>query len=205
MKTKNIILGICLSLIGLLMTIAPGTCIKAVVVIVGLVAICSGAYNLFVEYKKTTIPQIKQSLLIKSIASIVIGLIAVICPFALLKTVSSIWKVISYILAVYLILFSFYGFYTASKMREAAPEERKRITKESFIGLLIAVLLFVIPIEAVGRTFVRIIGIAGLAIGVVLIIIEIVISKRTTVIKEEDAVVVDAAEPEEGQEEDKSE
>ena len=194
MKTKNIILGICLAVIGLLMAAMPSACIKAVVVIVGLVAICGGGYNLFVDYKKTTNPQLKTSILVKSIASIVIGLIAVICPFALLKTAASIWNIITYILAVYLILFSFYGFFTASKMRESSPEEHKRIIKESLISLLIAILLFVIPIENVGRTFVRIIGIAGLAIGVVLIIIEIAVSKRTVVVKAEDAVVVDDAE-----------
>lgn len=194
MKTKNVILGLCLAVVGLLMAAMPSACIKAVVVIVGLVAICNGGYNLFVDYKKTTIPQLKTSILVKSIASIVIGLVAVICPFALLKTAASIWNIVSYILAVYLILFSFYGFFTASKMRDSSPEERKRIIKESLISLLIAVLLFVIPIENVGRTFVRIIGIAGLAIGVVLIIIEVVVSKRTVIVKAEEAVVVDDSE-----------
>ena len=51
MKTKNVILGLCLAVVGLLMAAMPSACIKAVVVIVGLVAICHGGYNLFVDYK----------------------------------------------------------------------------------------------------------------------------------------------------------
>ena len=196
MKTKNLILGIILAVIGLLMTIMPSACIKAVVVLVGLAAVALGGYNLFVVYKKIPVSDFKKTVLIKGIASIVIGLIAVICPFVLLKTVVSIWNIFSYILGAYLILFSVFGFYSGSKLPKENVEEKKRLTKESFTSLLIAVLLFIIPIEAVGKTFVRIIGIAGLAIGILLILIEIVISKRTTVVAASEVIITDDEEAE---------
>lgn len=193
MKTKNLILGGVLALIGLLMLTMPGACINAVVVLIGLTAIAVGIYNLVVVYKNDKNPQIKKVVLIKSIVSIVIGLVAVISPFALIKTIASIWTIISYILAVYLILFAAAGIYSCLKLKrdDVNPDERKKITRENVICLLIAILLFIIPIEAVGKTFVRVLGIVGLVIGAVLILVEIIVSKRTTVISAEDVDVKD--------------
>lgn len=191
MKKKNIILGAVLAVVGLLMAIMPATCIKAVVVLVGLAAAAIGIYNLFTTYKTVENPELKKTILIKSIISIIIGVVAVVFPFALLKTVTSIWKIISFILGVYLVLYAIFGFYSAVKLKDASAEDKKKNIKESFTSLLVAVLLFIIPIETVGTTFVRIIGIAGLVIGVFLVILEVVISKRTTVAKAEDVTVSD--------------
>ena len=83
MKTKNIVLGGVLALVGILMLAMPGTCIKAVVVIVGLAAVAFSIYNLFVVYKQTTDAEYKKVLLIKSILTFVVGLISVISPFVL--------------------------------------------------------------------------------------------------------------------------
>lgn len=194
MKTKNLILGGILTVVGLLMALMPGTCVKAVVVVVGLAAVASGIYNLFFLLKKTEVAELKKSMMIKGLASIGIGLIAVICPFALLKTGEVIWTVFSYILSGYLVLFSVYGFYTGSKIKNVIPEERKRITKESFISLLIAVLLIIVPIKEVGKALIRIVGIAGCAIGALLIIVEIAVAKRTSVADAADVEVVDDSE-----------
>ena len=48
MKTKNIILGAVLALIGILMVAIPDACIKAVVVLVGAAAVAFSVYNLLV-------------------------------------------------------------------------------------------------------------------------------------------------------------
>lgn len=199
MKKKNLILGSILALVGLLMTVMPAACIKAVVILVGLAAVVLGGYNLLFVYKKIQIPEFKKSILIKGITSIVVGLIAVICPFVLLKTAVSIWKIFSYILSAYLILFAAYGFYTSTIFDENFKDEKKKLIKENLTCILIAALLIIIPIESVGKSFVRIVGIAGLFIGLFLILLEIVISKRTTVVKTEDVVIVDD-EPAETQE-----
>ena len=191
MKTKNIVFGGILAVIGLLMLINPGACINAVVVLVGLTAIAAGGYNLFYTLKNITVPEIKKMILIKSIVSIVIGLVAVICPFALVKTVTSIWKIISYVLAVYLILFAATNVYSSIKFRKTAGDDFKKNLIEGIICFLIAVLLFIIPIEEVGLTIVRVLGTISIIIGAVLIFVEVGIARRTTVVSKEDVNVVD--------------
>ena len=190
-KTKNIVFGGILAVIGLLMLINPGACINAVVVLVGLTAIAAGGYNLFYTLKNITIPEIKKMILIKSIVSIVIGLVAVICPFALVKTVTSIWKIISYVLAVYLILFAATNVYSSIKFRKTAGDDFKKNLIEGIICFLIAVLLFIIPIEEVGLTIVRVLGTISIIIGAVLIFVEVGIARRTTVVSKDDVKVVD--------------
>lgn len=191
MKTKNIVFGGILAVIGLLMLINPGACINAVVVLVGLTAIAAGGYNLFYTLKNITVPEIKKMILIKSIVSIVIGLVAVICPFALVKTVTSIWKIISYVLAVYLILFAATNVYSSIKFRKTAGDDFKKNLIEGIICFLIAVLLLIIPIEEVGLTIVRVLGTISIIIGAVLIFVEVGIARRTTVVSKEDVNVVD--------------
>ena len=191
MKTKNIVLGGILAVIGLLMIINPGACINAVVVLVGLTAVVIGGYNLFYTYKNCTVPQAKKMILIKSIVSIVIGLIAVISPFALVKTVASIWKIISIVLGVYLILFAAAGIYSGIKYKSENPEDFKKNLTEGIICVLIAILLFIIPVGAVGLTIVKALGVIGIIVGAVLILVEVGIARRTTVATKDDVTVVD--------------
>lgn len=196
MKIKNIVLGGILAVIGLLMIIKPEACINAVVVLVGLTAVVIGGYNLFYSYKKCTLPQAKKMILIKSIVSLVIGLIAVISPFALVKTVASIWKIISIVLGVYLILFATAGIYSGIKYKSESPEDFKKNLTEGIICVLIAILLFIIPIEAVGLTIVKALGVIGIIVGAVLILVEVGIARRTTVVSKDDVTVVDDEEAE---------
>lgn len=191
MKTKNIVLGGILAVIGLLMIINPGACINAVVVLVGLTAVVIGGYNLFYTYKNCTVSQAKKMILIKSIVSIVIGLIAVISPFALVKTVASIWKIISIVLGVYLILFAAAGIYSGIKYKSENPEDFKKNLTEGIICVLIAILLFIIPVGAVGLTIVKALGVIGIIVGAVLILVEVGIARRTTVATKDDVTIVD--------------
>ncbi len=130
-------------------------------------------------------------ILIKSIVSIVIGLIAVISPFALVKTVASIWKIISIVLGVYLILFAAAGIYSGIKYKSENPEDFKKNLTEGIICGLIAILLFIIPVGAVGLTIVKALGVIGIIVGAVLILVEVGIARRTTVATKDDVTVVD--------------
>lgn len=186
MKTKNIILGAILAIIGIIMIAIPDACIKAVVVLVGLAAVAFSVYNLLVIYKQSEDPVFKKTLLVKSICTFVIGLVSVICPFALVKTVAAIWKIISIVLAVYLILYSGVSVYSSAKLRAAYPEESKKLLFEALIFVAIAILLIIIPIESFGRAFVRVVGLGGLIVGLVMVAVEIVVGKRTAVAEEED-------------------
>ncbi len=179
MKTKNIILGAVLAILGIVMIAIPDTCIKAVVVIVGAAAVAFSVYNLLVVYKQSEDAAFKKTLLIKSIITFVIGLISVICPFVLVKTVETIFKIFSFILAAYLILYAGVSVYSSAKMRAVFPEESKRLIFEALIFVAIAILLILIPIDQFGQAFVRIVGLGGLIIGLVMVAVEIVVSKRT--------------------------
>ena len=179
MKTKNVILGVILAVLGIVMIAIPDTCIKAAVVIVGLAAVAFSAYNLLVIYKKSEDAAFKKTLLIKSIITFVVGLISVICPFVLVKTVAAIWKIISIVLAVYLILYAGVSVYSSAKLRSSFPEESKKLIFEALIFVAIAILLIIIPIEQFGRAFVRIVGLGGLIVGIVMVAVEFVVSKRT--------------------------
>ena len=179
MKTKNIILGAVLALVGILMAAVPDTCIKAAVVIVGAAAVAFSVYNLLVVYKQSQDEVFKKTLLIKSICTFIVGLISVICPFVLFKTVAIIWKIISLVLAIYLILYAGLSVYSSAKLRSSFPVESRRLIFEALIFVAIAVLLIIIPIESFGRAFVRTVGLGGLLVGLIMIIVEVVVGKRT--------------------------
>ena len=110
---------------------------------------------------------------------VIVGLVSVICPFVLVKTVEAIWKIISIVLAVYMILYAGVSVYSSAKLRASFPEESKKLIFEALIFVAIAILLIIIPIEQFGRAFVRIVGLGGLIIGIVMVAVEIVVNKRT--------------------------
>ncbi|MBR5645457.1 MAG: DUF308 domain-containing protein [Treponema sp.] len=174
MKFKNFLLGAILMVTGILMIAVPETCIKTIVIMIGAATAVNGIYTLINFYKLSDDKIYKRTVLIKCLSSVIVGIIAVLFPLLLMKTVAAIWTVITVILAIYFILFAVAGFFSSSLIRDLPDEEKKRITQESFIYLLIAVVLFIIPIGKIISTLFRIAGIAGTVIGVVIIIREII-------------------------------
>ena len=174
MKFKNFLLGAVLMVTGILMIAVPETCIKTIVIMIGAATAVNGIYTLINFYKLSDDKIYKRTVLIKCLSSVIVGIIAVLFPILLMKTVAAIWTVITVILAIYFILFAVAGFFSSSLIRDLPDEEKKRITQESFIYLLIAVVLFIIPIGKIISTLFRIAGIAGTVIGVVIIIREII-------------------------------
>ena len=195
MKTKNVILGAILAILGIVMIAIPDTCIKAAVVIVGLAAIAFSIYNLLVVYKESEDAVFKKTLLIKSLCTFVVGIVSVVCPFVLVKTVTTIFKIFSIILAVYLILYAGVSVYSSAKLRAKFPEESKKLLMEALIFVAIAILLIIIPIESFGRAFVRIVGLGGLIIGLVMVAVEIVVSKRTASDEKDDRDISEKIDP----------
>ncbi len=180
MKTKNIILGAVLALIGILMVAIPEACIRAVVVLVGAAAVAFSVYNLLVVYKQTEDAAFKKTILIKGIITFIVGLVAVICPIVLMKTIDVIWKIISIILSVYLILYGGVSVYSAAKLKPHFPQESRRLIFEALICVAIAVLMIIISIDSFVRAFIQIVGIGGILIGLIMIVVEIVVNKRTS-------------------------
>ena len=76
--------------------------------------------------------------------------------------------------------------YSSAKLRAAYPEESKKLLFEALIFVAIAILLIIIPIESFGRAFVRVVGLGGLIVGLVMVAVEIVVGKRTATDTEEE-------------------
>lgn len=178
MKLKNFFLGGILFVIGLLMVITPSTCIKIVVILVGAATAVNGVYNFVKYYRISDDPVYKRTILIKCLTSLIVGIVAVFCPLFLMKTVSTIWTIITYVLAIYFVMFAATGFFSSSVLKSLPEQDRKRITNESFIYLLIAILLFTIPIGTIISTLFRIAGVCGLIFGLVVIVREILIQNN---------------------------
>lgn len=196
MKFKNLIIGIFLSIISLLVIIKPAIVLYILVLFVGAYSVVNGITNLIGLKKVSANETYKKAIIIKNLISIGLGIIAVIMPFALLKTVNAIWSIMSYILGIALVAFSVTGFITASMLNSEQTELKKHMTTESLICLLIAVLLFIIPISAVIHTLLRVVGIVCLVVGLGITALEIIkLVQNKKIEKDEielEAVVVDS-------------
>lgn len=178
MKFKSIFLNSILVVIGFLMLIMPKTCLKAVIVVLGIAGVIGGFYTLINTIRSSMEKSYKKNFFLKAFIEILIGLLAIIFPFALANSMVVVWNIITYIFAVILLVFAFYGFYTASKLKGVAGYDRKQISSESLLCILFAVLLILIPIKAVGILLIRIIGVIGILIGIFAIVIEIIAWKN---------------------------
>lgn len=182
-KIKSYCLAALIAIIGLVMLIWPEFCIKIIVVIAGLATIFNGIFTLKNYYNLCDDKLYKKSLLIKCIVSIVIGLIAVLFPLILMKSVAAIWTIITYVLAVFFIAYALSSIFTISLVSEIEGEIKKRVIFESVIYLLIAVILFVIPIGTVIATIFRVAGVVAILVAVLMIVREVIYSKKMNSVK----------------------
>lgn len=174
MKQSNWIVGGIAVLLGLLIIIFPAFWVKVVVILLGLGSIAYGIYSFKVTkglFEDTTYERV---LLIKSIVSVVIGILAVVLPLAV---ANAMWTIMVYILAVYLLVASVLGFYSVSLLKDSGIE-RKRFVFENLGLLLGAIVLFIIPARNLGTFIIRLIGVAALVIGIVLLLIEFFGNKK---------------------------
>ncbi|MCR4743318.1 MAG: hypothetical protein K5866_10685 [Treponema sp.] len=195
MKKTNWFLGAILSIVGLLIIIFPAACVKIVSVLLGLAAIAYGIFTL-IDSKNIFQDQsfFKTSTFIKSIASIVLGLLTVIIPLAVASTA---WKIMVYIFAVYLLLAAALGFYTLSVLKDQLAD-RKRYIIENLSLLVSGVLLILISPEKLGIVIIRIVGIAALLVGIVFLAIQImsIVNHKDTIIVDAEVVDADSADTE---------
>lgn len=189
MKKFNKFLGAVLAALGLLVIIFPSFWIKIIVVLLGAGAICYGVYNIVVAKNVFENTKFTNIILIKSIASIMIGTLAVVLPLAFANTVL---KLMIFVLALYLIVASGIGFYSVSLLKDTGVDRKKYIW-ENLVLLVAAVLLFLISPEKLGSAIVRIIGIVALVAGAVLLFIEFGLKRKNEIVVEAETVVDDVS------------
>ena len=174
MKRWYLFSGILAALLGLLVIIFPSFWIKLVVVIIGLAAIAYGIYSL--KFTKALSDDIyyRRTILIKSIVSIIAGVMAVLFPLAI---GGAAWTAMIWVLIIYLLASAAIGFYAAALLKDSGVE-RKRYIIENLLLLAVAVILILISPRALGNAIIRLIGIVVLVAGIALILFDVLTSKN---------------------------
>lgn len=178
MKKWFLYLGAFLAVLGLFVIIFPSFWVKLAVIIIGLAAIAYGIYN--IKFIKNLIEDEKynKSILIKSIVSIVAGVMAVLFPLAF---GGAAWSVMIWVLIIFLVLSAAVGFYAASLLKETEVD-RKRFILENVILLAIAVVLILISPKSLGAAIIRIIGVLCMVAGGALIIYSLTSTKDVIIV-----------------------
>ena len=169
MKRWYLFSGILAALLGLLVIIFPAFWIKLVVVILGLAAIAYGIYSLKITKVISDEINYRRTILIKSIVSIVAGLMAVLFPLAI---GGAAWTAMIWLLVFYLLISAAAGFYAAALLKDSGVE-RKRYIIENLLLLACAVILILISPRSLGNAIIRLIGIVVLVAGVALILFDV--------------------------------
>ena len=174
MKRWYLFSGIMSAILGLLVIIFPSFWIKLVVVIIGLAAIAYGIYCL--KFTKAISDDIsyRRTIIIKSIVSIIAGLMAVLFPLAI---GGAAWTAMIWVLIIYLLISAAFGFYAAALIKDSGVE-RKRYIIENLLLLAIAVVLILISPRALGNAIIRLIGIVVLVGGLGLILFDVFAGKN---------------------------
>ena len=159
---SKIILGILVSVIGLLAMINPQASIEAIVILIGLGAVFNGIFYLSKAKQIAPDRYFLHIIRVRSILGIAVGLFAVILPFALFNAIQAVIRVFLYIQAVYLLLFAIAEFALAVKSNFAA----RSALIEAFASLFVAVLLFLLPADF-GVKIVRIAGVVIFICGII--------------------------------------
>lgn len=173
MKRWYLFSGILAALLGILVIIFPAFWIKLVVVIIGLASIGYGIYSLKVTKVISDDYSYRRTILIKSIVSIIAGVMAVLFPLAI---GGAAWTAMIVMLIIYLILSAASGFYAAALIKDSGVE-RKRYIIENLLLLAVAVVLILISPRSLGNAIIRLIGIIVLIAGVALILFDVFSSR----------------------------
>ena len=174
MKRWYLFSGILAAILGLLVIIFPQFWIRLVVVIIGLAAIAYGIYC--IKFTKAVFDDsyYKRTILIKSIVSIIAGIMAVLFPLAI---GGAAWTAMIWVLIIYLLVSAAIGFYAAALLKDSGVE-RKRFIVENLLLLAVAVVLILISPRALGNAIIRLIGIIVMVAGIVLVVFDILSSKN---------------------------
>ena len=169
MKRWYLFSGILAALLGLLIIIFPAFWIKLVVIILGLSAIGYGIYCLKITKVISDDITYRRTILIKSIVSIVAGVMAVLFPLAI---GGAAWSAMIWLLIFYLLVSAAAGFYAAALLKDSGVE-RKRYIIENLLLLAGAVILILISPRSLGNAIIRLVGIVVLIAGVILIMFDV--------------------------------
>lgn len=163
MDKNNIILSFFVAIVGLLMMISPETFISMVVIILGVAVIIDGLFIMITTRNLILDPQYRLMMTIRGILSIVTGIMAIFLPLFVAKI---IYSIMSYVLAIYLLISAALECYGISKLHRNGIMIRQSVI-ETLVSVVLAVILFIIPAKTAGSIIVRILGTVLLLIGII--------------------------------------
>lgn len=176
MKRYYLYEGILAAIAGLLLIIFPEFWIRFIFTVLGLSAIAYGVYNLKYEKALFADTTYERTILIRSIVSIVIGVMVTIFPLTLAKAA---WNAMRIILIIYLILSATAGFYAAALLKNT-DIDRKRYFIENLILVGLAVVLIFLS-DNLGVVIMRLVGVIGMIGGIALAVYEIISQKKQVI------------------------
>lgn len=162
---SRIILGILSAIIGLLAIINPQASIEVIVILIGISAIISGVHSIIKAKSISSSPYFVRTVTARSIAGIIIGLFAVILPFALFSLIEKVIRIFLYIQGFYLLLSAASEFFLIFRIKDSTVNVRPFII-EAFCTLFLAILLFMLPADF-GVKIVRIAGAVIFVCGII--------------------------------------
>lgn len=180
------VLGTLIAVLGIYMMFQGESFTKVFVSILGVVLVFSGAHTLFGMGTFDLGYRNKIALLIKSLLSIVIGLIAIIVPFA---TAVTSWNVLLYVLGAELLISAFISLVEAMLLRKGAASVS--LVSEGMFSLVIAVLLFAFP-RQIGEMLLKLVGVVLIASGIGIVVWSVRIKKLTRQFNNAPAIEVTA-------------
>ncbi|MBR1913085.1 MAG: DUF308 domain-containing protein [Treponema sp.] len=164
MGKTNFFFGILAAVVGLIVLIAPEASIKVVVVLLGAAAVMNGFYDLLKVRNFMDTSRYKLNVMIHSLISIAIGLLAIFLPFVLFNTAEAVFRLMLYVLAVYMIVAAVMRFFVFAMLKGEGLGGNIFLL-ESVSEVIAAVLLFIMASQHIGIIIVRILGLAVFVLG----------------------------------------
>ena len=192
MKNFNWVFFAGMALLGLLVLVFPKFWINLVVFVIGLGSIAYGIYNLVYTRRIFQDSMYETTILVKSIFSIVVGIISVFLP---LFVADIMIRSMIYVLIVYLLLAAIIGFYSVTLLKNTEID-RKQYILENLCLVFVAVLLILVSPEKLGIFIVRVIGFAALVFGLFMLSVQFLFNKNVidaAVVAVEESEASDAA------------
>lgn len=168
MSKRNLISGLLLAAVGLLLLIIPSKIVQAIIIVLGAEAIVNGIFSIITTRNLIENPTFRLSILIRGVAGIIIGTLAIALPLIVAETM---WMMMIYVLAVYLLAAAVIEMYALSLLRHT-DIDRKQYYLEALVSIIVAVILILIP-RQIGSLILRILGLATLVVGAVYIYISL--------------------------------
>ena len=192
MKNFNWVFFAGMTMLGLMVLVFPKFWINLVVFVIGLGSIAYGIYNLVYTRRIFQDSMYETTILVKSIFSIVVGIISVFLP---LFVADIMIRSMIYVLIVYLLLAAIIGFYSVTLLKNTEID-RKQYILENLCLVFVAVLLILVSPEKLGIFIVRVIGFAALVFGLFMLSVQFLFNKNVIdaeVVAVEESEASDAA------------